>query len=67
MDNTLTNVQVELINTFAYNLPEDELKDLKKVLTDFFAQRIKKKTDSIWNKRGYTSETMNEWLNEENQ
>lgn len=62
----LTNVQVEL-NTFAYELPEEELKDLKKVLVGFFAKRIRQQTNQIWEEKGYTSETMKDWLNDENQ
>lgn len=63
----LTNVQVELLNTFAYELPEEELKDLKKVLVSFFAKRIRQQTNQIWEEKGYTSETMKDWLNDENQ
>lgn len=63
----LTNVQVELLNTFAYELPEEELKDLKKILVGFFAKRIRQQTSQIWEEKGYTSETMKDWLNDENQ
>jgi hypothetical protein len=63
----LANVQLELLSTFAYNLPEEELKDLKSVLVLFFADRIRSKTSEIWNQKGYTAETMREWLNDENQ
>lgn len=61
----LSNTQLELLKIFSYDLPEEELKDLKKVLTNFFAQRIRKRTSQIWVERNYTSETMKEWLNEE--
>mgnify|MGYP006934651306 CR=1 FL=1 len=63
----LTNVQLELLNTFAYDLPEEELKDLKSVLVRFFAERIRLKTSDVWNQKGYTAETMQAWLNDENQ
>ena len=61
----LSNTQLELLKIFSYDLPEEELKDLKKVLINFFAQRIRKRTSEIWEERDYTSETMKEWLNEE--
>ncbi len=67
MNSALTNVQIELLNTFAYQLPDEELSELKQVLTLFFAQRIRKRTDKIWQEKGYTQENMNSWLNEENQ
>ncbi len=62
---SLSNTQLELLKIFSYDLPEEELKDLKKVLINFFAQRIRKRTSQIWEERQYTSETMNKWLNEE--
>ena len=52
---------------FSYNLPEDELQELKQTLVKFFAQRIRKRTDAIWQERGYTAQTMENWLNEEEQ
>lgn len=63
----LTNLQVELLNTFAYDLSEEELKDLKKVLVKFFAERIRQHTAQIWQEKGYTAQTMHDWLNEEKQ
>ncbi|MEZ4901956.1 MAG: hypothetical protein R2822_09450 [Spirosomataceae bacterium] len=63
----LTNVQLELINTFAYELPEEELKDLKGVLMQFFAKRVRQKTTKIWQEKNYTAQTMHDWLNDENQ
>lgn len=63
----LTNVQLELLKMFAYNLPEDELQDLKQTLVKFFAKRIRNHADMIWKERGYTAETMKNWLNEDSQ
>ena len=63
----LSNTQLELLKIFSYDLPEEELKDLKKFLINFFAQRIRKRTSEIWEERDYTSETMKKWLNEEEQ
>ena len=43
------------------------MQELQKVLADFFAERIRKRTAKLWQDRGYTNETMNEWLNDEKQ
>ena len=59
-----TNVQLELLKLYAYNLPEEEMQELKKVLTSFFAERIR--TGKLWQERGYTQEKMQQWLNDEN-
>lgn len=67
MPPSMSNVQLELLKMFSYNLPEDELQELKQTLVKFFAQRIRKRTDAIWQERGYTAETMENWLNEDEQ
>jgi hypothetical protein len=67
MTTKLTNVQLELLNTFAYNLPEEELAELKDVLVAFFAKRVRQRTSRLWKERGYTAQTMEDWLNDENQ
>ncbi|MCK6694703.1 MAG: hypothetical protein L6Q97_21715 [Thermoanaerobaculia bacterium] len=63
----LTNVQLELLKLYAYDLKEEDMQELKKVLAAFFAERIRKRTGKIWQERGYTQETMQQWLNEESQ
>lgn len=65
--NKLTNVQLELLKTFSYELPEEEIRELKKVLVKFFADRVRKKTSTIWQEKGYSNQTMQEWLEDENQ
>jgi hypothetical protein len=65
--NKLTNTQLEILKTFAYDIQEEELQDLKKVLIKFFADRIRAKTGRIWQEKGYTDQTMQDWLNDEKQ
>lgn len=65
--NKLTNTQLEILKTFAYEIQEEELLDLKKVLVKFFADRIRSKTGSIWQEKGYSDQTMQDWLNDEKQ
>lgn len=67
MPPSMSNIQLELLKMFAYDLPEEELQELKQTLVKFFAQRIRKRTDSIWQERGYTQQTMVDWLNDEGQ
>ena len=63
----LTNMQLELLKLYAYDLKEEEMQELKKVLAAFFAERIRQRTGKIWQERGYTQETMQQWLNDEKQ
>jgi hypothetical protein len=63
----LSNIQLELLKLYAYDLKEEDMKELKKMLAAFFAERIRIRTGKLWQERGYTQETMQEWLNDENQ
>ena len=64
---SMTNTQLEILKMFAYDLPEEELLELKQALIRFFAQRIRKRASDIWKERNYSPHTMKEWLDEETQ
>lgn len=63
----LTNMQLELLKLYAYDLKESDMLELKKLLSGFFAERIRERAGKIWQERGYTQETMQQWLDDENQ
>ncbi len=59
----LTNVQLELLKTFSYNLSVNEIAELKKNLARFFAKRLIKQADSIWESQSFTDKKVDELLN----
>ncbi len=63
----LTNVQLELLKLFSTDLPEEDLKELKLMLAQFFAGRSIKLADKIWDEKGLSNEDMDDWLNAEDQ
>ena len=63
----LTNLQLELLKVFSYQLPDEELLEIKQMLAQFFAKRLKKGTSKIWKEKNYTQNDMDNWLNDENQ
>ena len=38
---------------------------IKRYLAKYFAFKAIGEADQIWNEKGYTNETMNEWINED--
>ena len=60
----LTNVQIELMRLFNTNLSENDLAELKDLLSRFYANKAISQADSIWDERGLTDEDMDKWLNE---
>lgn len=60
----LTNLQLELIKLFHYNLNEKQLMEVKDLLAKYFAENATKEMDKIWEEKNLSNETMDTWLNE---
>ena len=60
----LTNVQLELLKLFKYNLPEKQLTEIKNILAKYFAESATTEMDKLWDENKWNNETMNEWANE---
>lgn len=63
---TLSNLQQELIKLYSSDISEEDLLHIKKYLASYFANKAIDEADAIWEQKGYTNETMNHWLNEDN-
>lgn len=60
--NRLTNLQLELIKLFSYNLDEKQLLEVKSLLAKYFADKATREMDKIWEEKELTDETMDTWL-----
>jgi len=60
----LTNVQIELLKIFRYDLPETQLVELKNILAKYFAQKATEEMDKLWDENSWTNDTMEEWAHE---
>ena len=63
----LSNLQQELLKLYASNVNEADLRNIREYLSSYFADKAIKEADSLWDKRGYNNQTMDQWLNEEDQ
>ena len=62
--NKITNLQRELMKVFSYEVSEQELEDIRDLLSNYFAEKATREMDRLWDERGWTNETMDEWLKE---
>ena len=62
--NRLTNLQLELIKLFNYNLSTKQLLEVKELLAKYFADKAVQEMDKIRDEKGLANETMDTWLNE---
>ena len=60
----LSNLQLELLKVFSYQLNNQQLVDIKKLLTNYFAEQATKEVDRLWEENNWDNETMTEWTNE---
>ena len=60
----LTNVQLELLKLFQYNLPEKQLVEIKNILAKYFAKTATEEMDKLWIENNWTNDTMKDWANE---
>ena len=57
----LSNLQLELLKVFSRNVPDEDLKAIKELLSTYFAQKAIKLADEVWEDEGFTEETMTRW------
>jgi hypothetical protein len=60
----LTNVQIELLKLFQYDLPEQQLVEIKNMLAKYFAKTATAEMDRLWEENNWTNQTMNDWAND---
>ncbi len=60
----LTNLQLEMLKVFSYELPEEQLLEIRQLLAKYFAQKVDEEMDQLWEEKGWTEATMQEWANE---
>lgn len=63
----LSNVQMELLKLFSTNLSDNELSELKDLLSKHFAEKAIAKADIIWREKNLSDDVMERWLNAHNQ
>lgn len=61
----LNNAQIELLKLFSTNMSDQEIKELKSLLSRFYADKAIRAADDIWDNKGLSDEDMDNLLNEE--
>ncbi|MCX7110196.1 MAG: hypothetical protein NTX45_08720 [Proteobacteria bacterium] len=59
-----TNLQLELLKVFSYQLNQQQLTDIKYLLANYFAEQATQEMDKLWEQQGWDEITMVEWANE---
>jgi hypothetical protein len=60
----LTNLQLELVKLFSFEVSEDQLKELKQILVDYFASKITEDMDKLFEENNWNESKIEEWSSE---
>jgi hypothetical protein len=62
--NQLTNLQLELLKLFNYQLSDEQLLEVKKILSSYFAKNVAKNIDKFWEENNWNKQTIEDLKNE---
>jgi len=60
----LSNLQLELLKLYPYTVSENELSDIRKLLADYFAQKVDAEMNALWQEKHWNEQTIERWKNE---
>lgn len=57
----LTNLQLELLQTFSYSLPDQQLIEIRQLLAQYFLDKVDSEMDRLWDEKGWDENTVEDW------
>lgn len=63
MSQALSNLQLELLKTFARDVSEEDVKEIKRLIAQYFSQKAIKGADQVWDKEEWDDKKVEELLN----
>jgi len=60
----LTNLQLELIKMFSFQLNDVQIIEIRDILTKYFAEKATNEMDKLWTDFNWDNNTMDNWSNE---
>lgn len=61
---TLSNLQLELLRVFSFELSEAELLEIKALLANHFAKKVTSEVDALFEDNQWGEEKIEEWASE---
>ncbi|MEM1320313.1 MAG: hypothetical protein AAGG75_08650 [Bacteroidota bacterium] len=60
----LSNIQLELLKMFSLDLSEEQLKEIKDLLSKYFADKITDQMDQLFEENNWGEEQIEKWAQE---
>ena len=62
--NRLTNLQLELLKIFSFDLSEEQILEIRELLSKYFAEKATQEMDKLWDQNNWSNDTMEKWASE---
>ena len=62
--NKLSNLQLELLKIYSFDIKEKQLIEIKSILAKYFANEITNGVDKLFEQKGWGVEKIDEWSKE---
>ncbi|MEM9884866.1 MAG: hypothetical protein AAF849_03170 [Bacteroidota bacterium] len=59
----MSNLQLELLELYNTPISNEELKDIKQLLSLYYAQKAIAAADAVWEKQNLSNHVMEQWMN----
>ena len=60
----LTNLQLELLQVFSFDIPDSQLVEIRDLLSQYFADKVSNQMDQLFEEKGWGKEKIEEWSKE---
>lgn len=64
MPGALNNAQLEILKLFQQEQSEDDLKEIKSLLTAYLAEKVTRSADKAFDEKGYSPDVFEKWKKE---
>jgi hypothetical protein len=64
MTKPLSNVQLEILQSFNYSLDDKDLRSFREMLVNYFAERISNDMDKLFNEKDWNDDQSDKWASE---
>ncbi len=61
---SLSNLQLELLRVFNFDLSEEQLQEIRALLADYFANKVTSEIDALFEENEWGEDKIQEWSKE---
>jgi hypothetical protein len=60
----LSNLQLELLQMFRFEISDEQVKEIRKLLVEYFADKVTSEIDALFEEKDWGEEKIEEWSKE---